>query len=167
MIAPLRLPATYPGLIRECSPAVVMSTFRGMPPIAVAYGVVSSRIAGDIAWIANKSGIRDYPLRDLALNLTDPTGIAHATWWLAGHVSATWERDPSMTGWVLRWIDHDCLCTRYYSAADDPIFDDLDSTDRTQFFAAGMARCDVEALRRACVHEAAERAMAEIAKLSA
>lgn len=85
----LTLPGTIPGLLRRGSPAVRLP----MTPVG---GAVVDRdgwpcmiveCGEDVAAVAYSDGGTtlaedDVPLADLALDLTDATGRAHAAWWV-------------------------------------------------------------------------------------
>ena len=85
MPADLTLPGTIPGLLRRGSPVlspgitgeVVLSReprgFIGEEPVA---GALVAHPALGVQWLA---------LDDLALDLSDPTGRAHAAWWISAH----------------------------------------------------------------------------------
>ena len=113
MITPT-LPGTIPGLLRRGSPVISSEHGEGVciftprPGRGPAVGFMGP---GDMAqfveaWVAAE---------DLALDLSDPTGRAHAAWWLAlrecpaSHVldpaAVAWHPAPAQAdaGWSLEW----------------------------------------------------------------
>ena len=80
------LPGTIPDLLRRCSPVLV--TFEAHVSIAgvvLLPGVVAVRDGGlsDI-YEVGESEFDDIHPEQVALDLTDATGRAHAAWWLGG-----------------------------------------------------------------------------------
>ena len=68
------LPGTIPGLIRRCSPVIRISSG--------GRSVVSKITGPHAAAICGESCDQAAPDHDLALDLEDPTGQAHAARWL-------------------------------------------------------------------------------------
>ena len=77
------LPGTVPGLLRCCSRIVVT-----YGPQRGRYGVVVEFFGDDYAIVAlqetetRAASVKVLALEDIALNLSDPTGLVHAFWWL-------------------------------------------------------------------------------------
>lgn len=92
-MADLTLPGTIPGLLRRGSPVAI----RGAPGRDYA-GEVRRVDEADGTVLASWNEMFSpwwWPLRDVALDLTDPTGAAHAAWW-------------AFPRWQSRW--HEPLC---------------------------------------------------------
>ena len=77
------LPGTIPGLLRRTTPVIVTrGEWIGLR------GIVKS-IADGLAVVAldnlSVSAVMTFALDELGLDLSDPTGRAHAAWWLNDH----------------------------------------------------------------------------------
>lgn len=72
------LPGDIPGLLRAYSPVLLDGTAQAVRALEYASdGTLYARLFG---WG------RPFHEREVALNLTDPTGRAHAAWWLTGRL---------------------------------------------------------------------------------
>lgn len=80
MTAPLTLPGAIPGLLRRGSPVVHARLGHGL-----VVDPISTPAQMWTRWLPDACEFEPGPaeLVDLALDLTDPTGRAHAAWWLA------------------------------------------------------------------------------------
>jgi len=163
-MSPLTLPGTIPGLLRRGSPVILATrTYGGSVFLDAARGVVCSdggRVAtetlgGSPVLVSTGAG-------DLALDLSDPTGRAHAAWWLAGRLYPNGERIVSAdvipgvtigpTGFGLatcdvmdgqRWRESPAFeCTEHLNPNDPRLLPD------------GSRWVDAEALRLVCLHVA-------------
>ena len=155
------LPATIPGLLLPCSPLL------GPDGRTVAIGPVS-----DGRWVPVPGG--ELPADAVALDLTDPTGRAHAAWWLAGEPGAAWALDcDGYRRWTLsggetpraglsrsfEGIGAEVRHMRQrseppqwgYDATDVPALDHLDPDDDRRL-PDGSRWVDAEALRLVCLH---------------
>jgi len=105
MTAPLTLPGTIPGLLRRGSPVI--------------HALLWSGVVHEVAESSAVVCTTCYAMRDLALDLTDATGRAHAAWWLAEQedsvvaraiLNATGTSGHGVaSGWLRRWSDgRDC-----------------------------------------------------------
>lgn len=113
MIIPM-LPGSISGLLRRLSPVRIVATASAPGADGVLIGIHpwGARVAVD-------PGTEDYfnsdetvMLDDLALDLSDATGRAHATWWLASKVYKAPGARPDLTvfrrrgnGWELSSYD--------------------------------------------------------------
>ena len=175
MITTPTLPATIPGLLRRGSPVIVTAgdlidhrgLFVGVRPDG-SVDVALDHYRGPEV----KGGADD----SMALDLTDPTGRAHAAWWLAGEPGASWALDcDGHRRWTLsggetprgglsrsfEGIGADVRHMRQrseppewgYDATDVPALDHLDPDDDTRL-PDGSRWVDAEALRLVCLHVA-------------
>ena len=85
MTAALTLPGTIPGLLRRGSPVTLRPRVYGdVTLMHGAHGVVHDAARG-VAVVDTFGGspcVVRYGREDVALDLTDATGRAHAAWWL-------------------------------------------------------------------------------------
>lgn len=87
----LTLPGTIPGLLRRGSPAFRLALGDASRQEAILVHAIAERpqlYGGDGSELCAeiRSGpLVWWPTRCLALDLTDPTGRAHAAWWLNDH----------------------------------------------------------------------------------
>lgn len=180
MLANITVPGTIPGLLRRGSPIVLLteyldSYFRAP---AGSGGVVSFK-NDERAWVAlTASGTREDAFLEvaaldcIALDLTDATGRAHASWWLARQQpSYHWPRhQPIETvaflagsyGWCLAGMSESHRGWGYPGKVGQhvgilppklPCLDGLDPRD-PRTLNDGSRLVDVEALRRVVLHTA-------------
>lgn len=118
MTAALTLPGTIPGLLRRGSPVTLRPRVYGdVSLMHGGQGVVHDAARG-VAVVDTFGGsprVVRYGREDVALDLSDPTGRAHAAWWLAlrecpaSHVldpaAVAWHPAPAQAdaGWALEW----------------------------------------------------------------
>ncbi len=160
----LTLPGDIPGLLRRCSPAIRVPH----RSFAMTIGAFED---GWAYGTRPDCGACSARVRELALDLTDATGRAHAAWWLAErlgraptHGPASWESWPGF--WSLSWQDtdrdrrHEVGCTDIVEGMEDvssaltvPTLADLDTGD-LRTLADGSLWADAEALRRVVLHVA-------------
>ncbi len=83
MPADLTLPGTLPGLLRRGSPVVTAKDVRRRGGRTIPVGLPGLVISiGTDPWCFLTGGATGFfEAQDLALDLTDPTGRAHAAWW--------------------------------------------------------------------------------------
>lgn len=83
------LPGDIPGLLRRGSPVLATSSANAE------WTITDPPTAHDLVWLGmpGARGVREARTSDLALDLTDPTGRAHAAWWTFQ------QRDPP-EGWT-------------------------------------------------------------------
>jgi hypothetical protein len=110
------------------------------------------------------------PLAEVALDLTDATGRAHAAWWLAGQrgetnpVEAAWRFVPEQAAQEMSSIDGShfgmieyepalWMCGASGWTADEGPLSDLDASD-DRLLPDGSRWVDAEALRRVVLHVA-------------
>ena len=151
------LPGHGANWLRPCSPVIVTrGTYVGLR------GVVVS-IADGLAMVAfGKPSILSLialGLDDLALDLSDPTGRAHAAWWLAfsvmrqrhnQHLTASWRRSIRPDAeWELSTDGGFSVWCR----ENVPALDALDRYDDKRL-PDGSRWVDAEALRLVCLHVA-------------
>jgi hypothetical protein len=151
---PLTLPGTIPGLLRRGSPCRRLTL--GDPvmqePVLVHAVAVRAHWTDESATepcAEIRSGpLTWWPCRALALDLSDPTGRAHAGWWwrLALHPDLSWRANPEWGG--------------VYSLAGfavmpelAPVVAHLDLND-PRLLPDGSRWVDAEALRLVCLHVA-------------
>lgn len=168
----LALPGDIPGLLRRGSPVVVTVgryAGRGATVVRVYDDAIVNLGIDDIA----AAHVERYEAAEVALDLTDPTGRAHAAWWLArwwqehrgGGASehplmgSVWHRCGD-TSWRLSWpytdttwginvpsaatyVDVATLASMSGVAPDDP-----------RILPDGSRWVDAEALRRVVLHVA-------------
>ncbi len=82
----LTLPGTIPGLLRRGSPVTLRPRVYGdVTLMHGGQGVVhdAARGVAVVDTFGGSTRVVRYGREDLALDLTDPTGRAHAAWWLA------------------------------------------------------------------------------------
>ena len=119
MSVDLTLPGTIPGLLRWCSPVINLDRRCIVHNSAVHNGYGRINIGADVVVLPE----------EVALDLTDATGRAHAAWWLAATLGMA---DPCATVPSLVGLD----------ANDDRRLPD------------GSRWVDAEALRRVALHVA-------------
>ena len=158
----LTLSGTIPGLLRWCSPVICLGA-----RFIVHNSIVRGRVNIGAEVIVSAE--------DVALDLTDATGRAHAAWWLAmrevpsSHhldpAAASWSRAPAQAahGWAMHWLaravvgDGSLTGTWWTGSYGSPVprglLADLDPNDDTRL-PDGSRRVDAEALRRAVLHVA-------------
>lgn len=156
----LTLPGTIPGLLRRGSPCRRLTL--GDPvmqePVLVHAVTDRARWDGDDGTepcAEIRSGPRTWwPCRALALDLTDPTGRAHAAWWLAykfhpdmNPTCSHFERRNGSWWLVVAGARHHCVWD------DRTIGIDSDSLDEVRL-PDGTHACLAEALRLVCLHVA-------------
>ena len=147
----LTLPGSIPGLLRRGSPLLD--------------GAVVVSIDGDgaIACRDEESddqgvyhNVRSEWLPDLALDLSDATGRAHAAWWLAREAK-NWPGEPVYSD--AAWMRRDNLVRAWgmgpghWWPVTHRAFAGLDSAD-PRTLPDGSRWVDAEALRRVCLHVA-------------
>ena len=76
------LPGEIPGLLRRASPVVIADAFRGVV-VEDPSGCSSTLVT--VERDEDTMGLRLEMLHALALDLSDPTGRAHAAWWVGNH----------------------------------------------------------------------------------
>lgn len=138
------LPGSIPGLLRRGSPVrlyeacgILVDSPLGL---AESYGTVR------IATTAAATGLYDIPPDRLTLDLADPTGRAHAAWWLTEHAEL-WagEREHGVIWRRAGGAGPEAICV--------PALADLDPDD-PRLLPDGSRWVDVEALRRVVLHVA-------------
>jgi hypothetical protein len=159
-MSPLTLPGTIPGLLRRGSP---VDSADG--PTVCLSGV------RDVRWVDVPGG--ELPIDALALDLSDPTGRAHAAWWLADQpdnelvvcrrrVPPRWTCGPGANDshgdrlWHL--TGYGCAPYRDAFEGDDPrvvvpALAALNPND-PRLLPDGSRWVDAEALRLVCLHVA-------------
>lgn len=161
-MADLTLPGTIPGLLRRGSPVVVLTGRH-----AGAAGVVV-RMLGGAAEVAlelpGAEWILTYRLDEIAIDLTDATGRAHAAWWMAERRvpgcrpgEAAWYGTESTRLWSL-YVAHrpfdfappDSKWSSEKVAALDGLLPGSDP----RLLPDGSRWVDAEALRRVVLHVA-------------
>ena len=174
----LTLPGTIPGLVQMGSRVVRLDGIGGPPlrdhiggPLLPSYTVVE--VFDDYLWIARTRECLGCEAGQVAMDLTDATGRAHAAWWLGGvgaslHLACDghrrWElhggerpRESALRAW--EGIGPDARRLRGvppeygWDAEDVPALATLDPTD-PRLLPDGSRRVDAEALRRVCLHVA-------------
>lgn len=164
MSADLTLPGDIPGLLRRGSPVLYRDEESWWTVLYIEDDEACAAPVGEVplgAW---------GHLSDFALDLSDPTGRAHAAWWLAEQVSghpaqALWDGTPDGSGgsrfcvWRLRWRSQTwphapCgVGAEVYSVRDVPALVGLDPDD-PRLMPTGSRWVDAEALRRVVLHVA-------------
>jgi hypothetical protein len=135
-MSPLTLPGTIPGLLRRGSPVILATrTYGGSVFLDAARGVVCSEggrvatetLGGSPVLVSTGAG-------DLALDLSGPTGRAHAAWWLADQ-------------------DGDVLAEAWDLVLGEP---DADPLHRINLWASGedLDEARIRSLRLVCLHVA-------------
>jgi hypothetical protein len=82
----LTLPGSIPGLLRRCSPIVVVAgPYEGWRGVAVEDPKGCQSVLVHIQDTDGQYLCESIALAGLALDLTDATGRTHAMWWWAGH----------------------------------------------------------------------------------
>mgnify|MGYP003559035193 CR=1 FL=1 len=161
MTAPLTLPGTIPGLLRRCSPVTSEDgSARGL-----IYAMPGYYRAYPDWWGVNWNYLlQPCDATRLHLDLTDPTGRAHAAWWLvrSHHPqggTALWRvADAGLRWWRLSWVstgwggNDGGLGSEVYAPLDVPALDHLNPDDTR--LPDGSRWVDAEALRLACLHVA-------------
>ena len=146
----LTLLGTIPGLLRRGSPVISRDEYG----VFLYDGVVCGTDDGGLV-VANDNARWPADLSDVALDLTDATGRAHAAWWLCGATSGVWS--PQTKGvWRVTWLDphgSGMRLSRVFPGADDLRYLDLDPND-SRLLPDGSRWVDAEALRRVCLHVA-------------
>lgn len=176
---PITLPGNITGLLRRGSPVFWLDertpwvvTWAGpWPESDIDEGTIALVAPGSSPCIG-----QDCNATNLALDLTDATGRAHAAWWLESRhvlrrhwpyragayvsVGAMHERDKAgrcvyvNIGDVLYYVSRPVRRPGYLvSATTVPTLADLDPNDKTTL-PDGSRRVDAEALRRVCLHVA-------------
>lgn len=112
------LPGDIPGLLRRCSPVVRLDIQR--PGVVESIGQGWAAVAHDV----NNGSL--LPIADFALDLTDPTGRAHAAWWVRTQIR--WPADDDEAEMLDR--------ARY---ADDMTPEQVDTLARLVLRLAGRA----------------------------
>lgn len=143
----LTLPGDIPGLLRRGSPVIYrrrQDVVCDDPGDAVYIGSVDFRVALDM----------------LALDLTDPTGRAHAAWWLASDVSARWSPCAFVASagpsWMVTALKGGHSVTTYGARSGwraVPGLAGLNPND-PRTLPDGSRWADIEALRMVCLHVA-------------
>lgn len=147
----LTLPGTIPGLLRRCSPVVLVDAARWWDADAKV-GIVTSvepfEVACGTAWEpADRRQVFD-------LDLTDATGRVHAVSWLAEQRTET---TPTVAlfgysmkvGWVLNLGEDSSIAGMW-----DDVLANLDPHD-PRLLPDGSRWVEAEAIRLACLHAAA------------
>ncbi len=167
----LTLPGDIPGLLRRGSPVVLATrTYGGSVFLDGARGVVCSdggRVGTET--LGGSPVLVSTSPRDLALDLTDATGRAHAAWWLASWwfrvtldttspaaVCAIW-RPLGARWWTCAWpgasLDAGPGGGSRPLELDVPALAGLDPNDPCTL-PDGSRWVDAEALRLVCLHVA-------------
>lgn len=165
----LVLPGEWSGLLRRGSPVVV--TNEKYP-----FGIITHAYSGDAAFAVLFPGTEfdglgehdEYWLRNLALDLADATGRAHAAWWLAKTCNQNWwapgrlrrKVGGTTPKYVLRGQSRGWFAKRDAAASYVcPTLADLDPDD-PRLLPDGSRLVDALALRRVCCHVAASKSPA-------
>jgi hypothetical protein len=138
-MSPLTLPGTIPGLLRRGSPCRRLTL--GDPvmqePVLVHAVAVRAHWTDESApepCAEIRSGpLTWWPCRALALDLSDPTGRAHAAWWL-------WRQDINAVELAIATV---LGPNTYYAGWLDEVSSGADDSDD-----------DIAALRLVCLHVA-------------
>lgn len=160
-MADTTLPGTIAGLLRKGSPCIEMG---GTPSVIV-------NVGDEVAAIAQEDGgitvvYDDVDLSELFLDLADPTGRAHAAWWVAEHhcriaprllvaAAMTYATDghEDLRRWSLRMVLADDRAPHAYDTAWDAACADLDPAD-PRLLPDGSRLVDALALQRVVLHVA-------------
>lgn len=94
------LPASIPDLLRRGSPCVATGKLYGERVIIEGCDIDSDAVL--VLRASTKVGAAWMPPGDLALDLSDPTGRAHAAWWLAAQ--STKEVDAALVRYACRHV---------------------------------------------------------------
>lgn len=161
-MADLILPGTIPGLLRVCALiAIASGAFAGRKGVIVdlepgaRHAVVALQ-----ADAQHDASVEWLPLANLALDLTDATGRAHAAWWLEGQ-APRWRTMMAgrLGGEMLRLLE--CVETHKFLGSDEReargrvrlVLNGLDPND-PRHLPDGSRWVDAEALRRVVLHVA-------------
>lgn len=167
------LPGTIPGLLRPCSPVIVTrGTYVGLRGVVVSIADGLAVVAFDKPSISSLIALG---LDDIALDLSDPTGRAHAASWSAlrecpaSHVldpaAVAWHPAPAQAdaGWALEWqaravrgsgsLTGSWWTGRSRSPVPDSLLWHL-IRDDPRLLPDGSRWVDAEALRLVCLHVA-------------
>ena len=136
MTAPT-LPGSIPGLLRRGSPVIQTTETRGeyIIPVGSRYTVLvvddGSRCAADAAVLGAPGCFSGTHKREhIGLDLSDPTGRAHAAWWAVDYCGAEALRACGLS--LLEWTGiRDCAT-----------------------HGLNMSPASIESLRRVCLHVA-------------
>ena len=161
------LPGAILGLLRRGSPVTLRPRVYGdVTLMHGGQGVVHDAARG-VAVVDTFGGsprVVRYGREDVALDLTDPTGRAHAAWWLvrSHHPqggTALWRvADAGLRWWRLSWVstgwggNDGGLGSEVYAPLDVPALDHLNPDDTR--LPDGSRWVDAEALRLVCLHVA-------------
>ena len=158
MSATLTLPGTMEGLLRRCSPVVLVaatSWWDSKATLGIVTSVEPFEVACGTAWEPAER-------RWFGLGLTDETGRTHAAWWLADRL---YDDGPFVAVAIVPGsrltapYPHFGLSTitalggERWRALDCPALDDLDPED-PRLLPDGSRWVDAEALRLVCLHVA-------------
>ena len=157
----LTLPGTIPGLLRRGSPAFRLALGDASRQEAILVHAIAERpqlYGGDGSELCAeiRSGpLVWWPTRCLALDLTDPTGRAHAAWFATGRTdvdtpSVTSPTYPDHTGTMCR---DPGACLRGDWSVWTHVVAHLNPDDDTRL-PDGSRWVDAEALRLVCLHVA-------------
>jgi hypothetical protein len=163
-MSPLTLPGTIPGLLRRGSP---VRASNDPERLGVVVGTGSS--LGTLVfwhWSETTSWTLETPVD---LDLSDPTGRAHAAWWLAEHAdshpegprsNAHWrpldcpdDTDRYALLWQLKWFEPFGCGVWSFGSLDCRSLATLDPND-PRLLPDGSRWVDAEALRLVCLHVA-------------
>jgi hypothetical protein len=171
-MSPLTLPGTIRGMFRRCSPVVALvATAAGDVFFAAGARAIVSEVDYDAGLVLIEGGW--FALDQWALDLSDPTGRAHAAWWLADQpdnelvvcrrrVPPRWTCGPGANDshgdrlWHL--TGYGCAPYRDAFEGDDPrvvvpALAALNPND-PRLLPDGSRWVDAEALRLVCLHVA-------------
>lgn len=156
-LACLILPGDISGLLRRGSPAIYPNG-QQVTVLSINLEIAVPEWRGVSVYNGASDHREKPPIEALSLDLTDPTGRAHAAWWLGDHHEAgsyppdqgrpTWASYDN--GWLLSTVGEDFL---YLDAKRCPVLADLNPDD-TRLLPDGSRWVDAEALRRVCLHVA-------------
>ncbi len=156
----LTLPGSIPGLLRRGSP-VPHPRAADVPCVVVGVREDVARIA--YPWPRNHEDVDAWPLGDLALDLTDATGRAHAAWWLADRFKLVTAGELLRVTWQYRgmWdLDGPRRRVKFWHGADSqfavcvPALEGLVVDNDPRLLPDGSRWVDAEALRRVVLHVA-------------
>jgi hypothetical protein len=167
-MSPLTLPGTIRGMFRRCSPVVALvATAAGDVFFAAGARAIVSEVDYDAGLVLIEGGW--FALDQWALDLSDPTGRAHAAWWLAEHAdshpegprsNAHWrpldcpdDTDRYALLWQLKWFEPFGCGVWSFGSLDCRSLATLDPND-PRLLPDGSRWVDAEALRLVCLHVA-------------